>query len=119
MRKSTTFLALASACIWLQMSPPAAAQNPNAYVASRATAPTVSPYLNLGVNSNGLSNYQTLVRPLLNQREAMARQTTTAEKRGPQSRDGRLVQGAEPRDPNERSGGGRFMNYSHYYSAVR
>ena len=45
------------------------------YYASAEARPTVSPYLNLGVTANGISNYQTLVRPLIEERRAIERQS--------------------------------------------
>ena len=58
------------------------AQQPsgNSYFANVGPAPTVSPYLNLGVNEYGISNYPSLVRPLLNQRDAQARQAMAIER---------------------------------------
>jgi len=41
------------------------------YYAPIDSRPTVSPYLNLTNNNVGLSNYQTLVRPLIEEREEL------------------------------------------------
>lgn len=81
--------------------------------------PTVSPYLNLLQNNQNLPQYQTLVRPFLeqqsindiNQRDSqmMRRQINTL-----QGRSAGAGAGASPM----RSTGHptRFMNYSHYYN---
>ncbi len=122
MRTSPIAIALVCGCILLQWTPTAAAEPPRAYARNPSTMPTVSPYLTLGVNSNGLSNYQTLVRPLLNQREAMTRQVSNAQKVQQQSREtsqGRLAEEMEPRDSRGRGAAGRFMNYSHYFGTAR
>jgi hypothetical protein len=83
------------------------------------TKPTVSPYLNLLQNNQNLPQYQTLVRPFLeqqsindfNQRESqlMRRQINTL-----QGRSAGAGTGVGPM----RSTGHptRFMNYSHYYN---
>jgi len=69
--------------------------------------PTVSPYLNLlQINSQGFNSYQTMVKPIVDQQNALQRQ-------------GSAIQ----RLQNQASGGGRatghatyFMNYSHFYA---
>ncbi len=121
MNRSMAIAVVVSLGIWQQT---AAAQRPNAqpYFASGAPAPTVSPYLNLGVNENGLSNYPSLVRPLLNDREARARQAAAFEKTRLQAHmpiDGRAAGAAVGRDTNERSQSRRFMYYSHYFGGER
>ncbi len=78
--------------------------------------PTVSPYLNL-LNSNqfGATNYQSLVRPLVQQGNAINRQ-------------GSELNRLQQQVTSQRAGGGGynssatghvtfFMNYSHYYQA--
>ncbi len=62
-------LTLHSARMAVAQSPPA-----NPYWGRVAPSPTVSPYLNLSVDANGLSNYSSLVRPMLAQRELLAKQ---------------------------------------------
>lgn len=85
-----------------------------------STAP-VSPYVNLGFTANGLSNYQTLVRPLVEEREALARQSAALEQldqrlRGaPGARFRNDVEGASP----QRQSTVRFMDYSHYFGTFR
>lgn len=97
------------------------AQQPagNSYFANVGPAPTVSPYLNLGVNEYGLSNYPSLVRPLLNQRDAQAKQAMAMERARIQSRgrDARPMSGAG-QEPNDRRAS-HFMSYSHYYGGAR
>ena len=81
-----------------------------------ATQPTVSPYLNLNVDSNGLSNYGSLVRPMLTQREMMEKQREREQLQArPQLAQGRSTgQVAETKSAPGRSSG-TFMNYSHYF----
>lgn len=125
-----SFAICAALCggIWVQLAASAAAQNANPYVASTTpyVSPTVSPYLNLGVTTTGLSNYQTLVRPLIDDREALLRQANTLQKlqqqQQQQLRDptgGQLVNDPVRRDGTSRTGTGRFFYYSHYYGAPR
>ena len=80
--------------------------------------PTVSPYLNLLNNNNqlnGVPNYQSLVRPLLDQQNAIQRQGSSLQ---------RLQQQVNTQGGG--SGAGRstghstsFMYYSHFYPAPR
>src|SRR4051812_42151898 len=70
--------------------------------------PTVSPYLNLlQSNSQGLSNYQTLVKPMIDQQNAIQRQGNSIQ---------RLQQQVSPGSgPGGARGTGhttRFQNYS-------
>ena len=84
------------------------------------TSPRVSPYLNLGVNASGLSTYPTLVRPMIDDQDAIARQSAEIDRLERQLRSGRGAQnrGAASRDSKGTGGGpARFMNYSHYFSA--
>ena len=81
--------------------------------------PTVSPYLNLLQNNQNLPQYQTLVRPFLeqqsindiNQRDSqlMRRQINTLQGRsaGAGAGSGPMRSTGHPT---------RFMNYSHYYN---
>ena len=81
--------------------------------------PTVSPYLNLLQNNNQLNvapNYQSLVKPLIDQRNATQRQ-------------GNALQNLQQKVNAQGAGGagvGRgtglhttFMNYSHFYPAPK
>jgi hypothetical protein len=85
--------------------------------------PTVSPYLNLGQrNAYGISTYQTLVRPMLEQQAYAERQAAIAPRHVTQPR----MIPTTGRRPNSASGDdtartvarpGRYMNYSHFYGA--
>ena len=84
--------------------------------------PTVSPYLNLlSTNNPGVSNYLTLVRPQLQQRDEMIRQQ--AQIRQIQRQVERGQPGGVPvRGSQEIRGTGHetgFMNYLHYYPTRR
>ncbi len=82
--------------------------------------PTVSPYLNLLNNNNqlnGLPTYQSLVRPLVDQRDAIQRQGNSLQN---------LKQQVNTQGGGGGSGAGRstghstsFMYYSHFYPAPR
>jgi hypothetical protein len=83
--------------------------------------PPVSPFVNLGVNSNGISNYQTLVRPQIEERRAIEQQAAAIDQLNQRMPGGAAR--VERRDV-ERQGWGyrgavRFMDYSHYYSVAR
>ena len=82
--------------------------------------PTVSPYLNLlQGNRFGVSNYQTLVRPLIEQREAAQMNQANIQQLQQQFQSGQAA-------AMRRGGGGggarstghptRFQNYLHYYT---
>ncbi|HEX3727791.1 MAG TPA: hypothetical protein VHV08_16175, partial [Pirellulales bacterium] len=81
------------------------------------------PYLNLGVTATGLSNYQTLVKPMMDEQDAIMRQSVDLQRLQHQlrdARDGQAAGGAGARDPRSRGGAGsRFMYYSHYFSPGR
>ena len=91
--------------------PRGSSDNPN--------GPTVSPYLNLLQNNNqlnGMPTYQSLVKPLIEQRDATQRQ-------------GNALQNLQQK-VNAQGGGGAsggpgtghatyFMHYSHFYPAPR
>lgn len=91
----------------------------SAYAATESR-PTVSPYLNLGTSTNGLSNYQTLVRPLIEEREVLNRQWAELERL-----NSRVTGAPLPRQPNRLGNGGRagtavrYMHYSHYFGGNR
>jgi len=77
--------------------------------------PTVSPYLNLLNNPAGFSNYQTQVRPFIDQQQATARQGASISQLQRQVRDVRSL--ASRRDNIRTTGHAtRFLNYSHYYA---
>ena len=82
-------------------------------------APSVSPYLNLGVTSTGMSNYPTLVRPMLDDQEALLKQSAEIQRlqRQLRGRDAQKRSVAANRDSKgETSGSARFMNFSHYFA---
>ena len=82
---------------------------------------TVSPYVNLGINPNGLSNYQTLVRPMIEQREYSRAQTEQLQPPRPAARTLRTTreqpdESAENAKPRPSV---RFMHFSHFYGGIR
>jgi hypothetical protein len=87
----------------------------NAYNAGTYTRPTISPYLNLGVTPSGLSNYQMLVKPMLDEQDALSVQSANMAQLQQKLRQG--VQATDPnaKDPYSRTKTVRFMNYSHFY----
>jgi hypothetical protein len=91
----------------------AAAQNYRG-TSGNVNGPTVSPYLNLLQNNNAdITNYQSLVRPLINQNSALQRQGGAIQQLQQQQRG----------YGNVGSGGtgihSYFMFYSHYYPSQR
>ena len=91
MQKTIAILVVSCAGVWILSSKPAMAQNYNTYGANSATVFTpspVSPYLNLGVAPNGLSNYQTLVKPMLDEQDALTRQSQNLQQLQKQIRRG-------------------------------
>jgi hypothetical protein len=124
MARPLAVLAVLCGGLWLQMAVPAAAQNWGTYNSPAYAAPQqLSPYLNLGFNQNGLSNYQTLVRPMIDEQESIQRQSASLQKLQRQMRDSQNRQ-----DPRDSAGGAsntrsqsavRFMHYSHYFEGVR
>lgn len=84
--------------------------------------PTVSPYLNLlGQQSPGVSNYFTLVRPQIDQRNEQLRQQREIQQLQRQSLTQRTG-GVPVSGSREIRGTGHesvFMNYSHYYPQRR
>jgi hypothetical protein len=108
----------------LMLSATAVAQSPatvNPYRARMATPPpTVSPYLNLNVDSNGLSNYGSLVRPMLTQRAMMEKQREQEQLQvRPQLAQGRSTGQVAETKPSSGRASGTFMNYSHYFGGGR
>lgn len=112
-------LALACAAVFLLAPQTAQAQGGGFFMGSsdNPVGPTVSPYLNLLQNNSLLStatSYQSLVKPLIDQRDAIQRQGNSL------NRLQRQVSG----QAYGAGGGGRgtghgsyFMNYLHYYPA--
>ena len=110
-------------------SPAGMAQNQAAYLAnqnpnfgSAYSAPTVSPYLNFGETPSGVSNYHSLVRPLIDEQDAVARQSATIQRLQRQLRDAREAKPVgSPRSTGKAgsSSAGRFLYYSHYFGPQR
>ncbi len=107
-------------------SPWMMAQTQNGYPPNQNSpfsSPTVSPYLNLGETPSGVSNYQSLVRPLIDGQDALSRQTATIQRLQRQLRDSREAKlgGGPPSAGNKPGVGsaGRFMYYSHYFGPQR
>ena len=115
MRFTSALLAIALAS-WLLSARQAAAQSPDPRMAMTYTAPPVSPYLNLGYNQDGSSNYQSLVRPMLEEREGLLRQSATLQQLQKRVRDSQYA-------PDSAKGGSNGrpvrMYYSHYYDGLR
>ncbi len=129
MLNSVVKLSLMCCACWLATSVTARAQSMRPFdrpgsrpYQSIESRPTVSPYVNLANNNGGLSNYQALVRPLLEEREELNRQWTALEQLNQQMHGSN---GSDNRaDTTRGSAGGRpsavrFMHYSHYFSAKR
>lgn len=126
MRKPYVLLPLLAAGFWLSTSSTAVAQSRNPYLAASHrdiqnqgaySSPTVSPYVNLGINTNGISNYQSLVKPMIDDREAIRLNSDTLQQLRQQMRDSREPKGGSPgtRAPVN----SRFMHYSHFYGGTR
>ncbi len=111
-----SMFAIGGLTLCLMMNQAASAQNLASFNGTPGYArPAVSPYLNLGLTANGLVNYQTLVKPLLDEQEALSTQATALARLQQQARHDQV--GSETRDPYSRSRSVRFMNYSHFYGA--
>jgi hypothetical protein len=81
--------------------------------------PTVSPYVNLAArNQFGISNYQTLVRPMLEQQaQAAAQQQPSIRNPLPPIRLTEAQLGRRPTGQRTASRSDRYMNFSHFYGA--
>lgn len=79
---------------------------------------TVSPYLNLTGNTN-LASYQTLVRPIIDEREELNRQWARLDQLNQKlgGAPGDVGPGGQNRNPTRGRGTSavRFMHYSHYF----
>jgi hypothetical protein len=82
--------------------------------------PAVSPYLNMvdnGFNFSGVSNYQTLVRPLIEQQESAGLQGQAIRQLQRQVTNASSPYAARgARGVRSTGHSTRFMNYSHYYA---
>src|SRR5882724_5680757 len=90
MPKSIGAIMVVASGIWLQSAVQATAQNMRPFDAVPYTSPTVSPYLNLGINQYGVSNYQSLVKPMIEDREALTSQSTNIQRLQQQLRESKL-----------------------------
>ena len=127
----STHMALFLGGFWLLTASIASGQSPSPFDTVRTQnrrpfstavySPPVSPYVNLGVNANGLSNYHTLVRPIVADRQMMQRQSDALEQLNQRMRGtainqaqrelGETNRGVQPRV--------RFMDYSRYFGTIR
>jgi hypothetical protein len=125
MRNTAIRVLVVGCVIWLSANSEALAQlarpfeRQNAAYATYQARPTVSPYLNL-TDNNGLSNYQALVRPLIEEREELNRQWSELDQISRQVRGVPLSGNGQ--EPGRRPSGGRgtsvrFMHYSHYFGS--
>jgi hypothetical protein len=85
--------------------------------------PTTSPYLNLLQNNdpfNQVSSYNTLVRPLVDQNNALQRQNNSINRLQQQVNSGASGAGAGgTRSTGSTGHSSFFMNYSHYFGRPR
>jgi hypothetical protein len=82
--------------------------------------PTVSPFLMLNSPATGISNYQTLVRPLIEDQEMRLQQNTSLHKPSRRARETQKSQETTDAPRNRlNSRVGRFMHFSHFYSDGR
>ena len=83
-----------------------------------ASRPTVSPYLNLiGTNRFGVSNYQTLVRPLIEQREASLQNQANIQQLQQQfqSNQAAAMRRGSTGGVGQTGHPSRYFTYLHYY----
>jgi len=107
--------------VWFQSATTATAQNARSMNVAPYASPTVSPYLNLGVNQYGVSNYQSLVKPMIEDREMMANQSMNIQRLQQQLRDAKKTPGGSQANGKESRTGARpvkFMHYSHYFNSL-
>ena len=86
---------------------------------SSPNGPTVSPYLNLLQNNSGVPNYQTLVRPQFEARNAIVQQQQSLQQLQDEFQSRRRPsRGGLGSGTNSRSTGHptHFSEYSHYYN---
>ena len=126
MLNSLAKLTLLAGICWLAAPSTAKAQSMrpfdpparNRLNSATANRPTVSPYVNLADSATGLSNYQSLVRPLIEEREELNRQWSELERLNQQMTG---MAGAAkrpesgPMGTGKRSSAVRYMHYSHYF----
>ncbi len=115
-------LFLVATVVFLSAAGSASAQNIGGLYTGRSdnpNGPTVSPYLNLLQNNNqlnGIPNYQSLVRPLLDQQSAIQRQGSSLQRLQQQVNTQGAAGGGGQRATGHQT---YFMHYSHFYPAPR
>ncbi len=125
--KKTIAVVMLGMGFWFATKPCAEAQQVNRPFDARyrdpyaaRTSPTVSPYVNLANENGGYTNYQSLVRPLIEEREELNRQWSALEALnhrvgGVSSRELDM----ERRRTKRGTSGARWMHYSHYFGTNR
>jgi hypothetical protein len=116
MKPCTVFFAAALATIVFAMPRLAAAQNNYRGSSDNPNGPTVSPYLNLLQNNNqlnGMPTYQSLVRPLVDQRSAIQRQGNSLSQLQQQVNTQSFAGNAGSRGATGHTS--HFMNHSHFF----
>jgi hypothetical protein len=117
MRPRIILLAAAFAFGMFAMPRLAMAQNMSGFPTGHSdnpNGPTVSPYLNLlQTNSQGFNSYQTMVKPIVDQQNALQRQGSALQN---------LQQQVNQQSSNRNVRGSTghtsyFMNYGHFYPA--
>jgi|GEM_PF-3254055 len=115
-RLAFVILASIPAVAWAQ-NPGQSRAQPAKYSALE-TRSTVSPYLNMTGNTN-LASYQTLVRPIIDEREELDRQWARLDQLNQRlgGAPGEVVPRDQSRNPTRGRGTSavRFMHYSHYF----
>ena len=121
MPKSTGVIMVVISAIWLQSAAPATAQNMLPFDTVPYTSSAVSPYLNLGINQYGVSNYQSLVKPMIEDREALTSQSVNIQRLQQQLRESKLnTNQNESRGKSSKTSAAsvRFMHYSHFFNSL-
>jgi hypothetical protein len=88
------------------------------YSGGGVSRPTVSPYLNLvGSNRFGIANYQTLVRPLIEQREAALQNQANIQQLQEQFQSGQAaaMRRGSTGGVGQTGHPSRYFTYLHYY----
>ena len=71
MRRPIIIFTIVCGGAWLPTTVAVAQNMGGTYSNYTYTPPVVSPYLNLTMNANGLSNYQSLVKPMLDEQDVL------------------------------------------------
>lgn len=113
--ESRLWLALCIAALWLAEPVLAQPPSPGRPEAQPPRRPSLSPYLNLGIeNSGALPPYQTFVQPRIEQQKQQVTQYLLQAKTS-------ALEKNEFADSHLRQTGlgGKFQNYSHFYQVQR